>query len=379
MNSTRDDDALLEAVVSKVAVQLRKQVIDSQYLKLVLVLVAKMLKVFKNGCLEQPLDLLRGLGALLEQLARVVKQVPICLLDRSWQLAQVELFVIIKVAAYVTSDSQQRHWVHAEGLAEHVNRQVVLVLLALLGSLDVVLHLSEGVRHSVSEPDLVVLIGLELVLEAKGEVGFDALACAILLVQKLVAQLFGLSRLLVPRDAVLKVSDVDAASEPASSVPLELPSGPNAGHHSMLVETSGFGQVKDVELDLVDLFLGGQRNVLVCHLEVVPLGVPLCVPVVLQPQVVLDVVHLGRLAQVTVLESAVEDQNVLHRGYVDFGLKVSIIAIGTEFGQVFIEKLVVIGFEVVLAGLVGKVSGVELALSSLIEHNISVHRRKFLF
>ena len=72
-----------------------------------------------------------------------------------------------------------------------------------------------------------------------------------------------------------------------------------------MVERVGLGQVQDVERDL------GRLVRLVDYLEVVPLRVALRVVVVLQPQVVLHVVHLRRLPQVPALHSTVKQKHVV--------------------------------------------------------------------
>lgn len=52
----------------------------------------------------------------------------------------------------------------------------------------------------------------------------------------------------------------------------------------------------------MNLLVSMQLYILVGHLEVVPLSVALRVQVILEPQVVLDICHLGCLAQITVFE-----------------------------------------------------------------------------
>lgn len=51
------------------------------------------------------------------------------------------------------------------------------------------------------------------------------------------------------------------------------------------------------------LFVCPDCDVLVKDLEIVPLGVSLCVKIVFEPEVVLDVVDFGSFAEVAVLET----------------------------------------------------------------------------
>jgi len=75
----------------------------------------------------------------------------------------------------------------------------------------------------------------------------------------------------------------------------------NYGLHAGLVKTVGLGQIKNVELDL------GRLVSFVYYLEVVPLGVPLSVKVVLQPEIVLYIVHFRRFPKIARLKSTIED------------------------------------------------------------------------
>lgn len=323
-------------------------------------MVAEVFEIFLNGSLEELLHLDGGLHALLQQLPRVVSQMAVCLLDDSRQLSEIQLFVVVNVTVNVARNRHERDRVHAKSLAQQVDGKVILVLFAFLSSFDLLLHLRVGVRHSMSKPDLIVLVRLELVLEAEGEIGLDAFACSILLVQKLVTNVFGLSRLLVPWNVVLGICDFDPTSEPACAVLVVPAFGPYARHHAVLVETRGLGQVQNIEFDLVDLLLRRQGDVLVHHFEEIPLCMALGVPIVLQPQVVFDVVDLGGLPQVAVLEPTVEDQNVLDLRHVQLRLDVGVVSVGAKFGQVFVKELVVVGFEVVLAGFLGEMGVVHL-------------------
>jgi hypothetical protein len=146
--------------------------------------------------------------------------------------------------------------------------------------------------------------------------------------------------IVVSKDVVLSVGDVLASSEPADVLEFVPLLGPEAGLHADLVETRGFGEVEDVELDPVDLLVCPDCDVLVDDLEVVPLVVALGVEVVLQPQVVLNVVHLRGFSQIAVFEATVEDQHILLLRHVDFELRVGEVSLGLELGQVHVYLLV---------------------------------------
>lgn len=91
-----------------------------------------------------------------------------------------------------------------------------------------------------------------------------------------------------------------------------------------------------------------ESNVLVNHLEVVPLRVTLRVQVVLKPEIVLDVAHLCSFAEVAVLEPRVKDQDVLHLGHRQASLEVREVSLRLKPRQISVEELVLLGLEVAL-------------------------------
>ena len=99
-----------------------------------------------------------------------------------------------------------------------------------------------------------------------------------------------------PGDIVLLVGDVLASSEPPSAIFFKLSFGPNAWPHTVLIQAGSLGQIQKVELDPLGLLVCMNGDVLVQYFEVVPLGIAFRVDVVLQPQVVFNIGHLGRLS-----------------------------------------------------------------------------------
>jgi hypothetical protein len=78
---------------------------------------------------------------------------------------------------------------------------------------------------------------------------------------------------------VLKVGDVCPQSVPAAILLLFGSSRKGQDSHSIIVERVTFGEVENVELDCVALADVG-------YFEEVPLGVPVCVDIILQEHIV---------------------------------------------------------------------------------------------
>lgn len=62
-----------------------------------------------------------------------------------------------------------------------------------------------------------------------------------------------------------------------------LSTGPDAGFHTLLVETRRLCQIEDIEFDLVYLLVSMHNDILVGYLKVVPLGMAPGVHIVLKP------------------------------------------------------------------------------------------------
>jgi hypothetical protein len=140
----------------------------------------------------------------------------------------------------------------------------------------------------MSEVRRVLIIRIELICETESVIEVDALTCAILVDQEVVAA----SRLLpiiIPGNIVLHIGDVLAATEPAKSFLIVPFFGPDARFHALLVQTCGLGQVEDVELYSMPFTIVVQSYILINHLEVVPLGMTSSIHVIFQPKVVLNV------------------------------------------------------------------------------------------
>lgn len=86
---------------------------------------------------------------------------------------------------------------------------------------------------------------------------------------------------------------------------LELSAREDHRLHSQLVQGVRLTQVEDVELDLRSFILSEH------DFEVVPLGVPLGIQIILQPEIVLDVVDFSSFSQIATFEAGVKDQQVV--------------------------------------------------------------------
>ena len=164
----------------------------------------------------------------------------------------------------------------------------------------------------MGKPYLILKV-LKLVREGESVVIVDAFAVAIVVEENFVvvslAVKLGVG---VPRDIVLLVLDVLAGSVPAllhlgvtEAALFELSSRPDDWLHAKLVERIRLAKVQNIELDF-RLFV-----LLKDYLEIVPLGVTLGIEIVLQPQIVLDVVHLCGFAEVAAFKSGIEDQKIV--------------------------------------------------------------------
>ena len=325
--------------------------------KLVFVVLVKLFDVLGDRRLKEALDLAVCLLSLLGQLPGVAVLLPESLLDNVGELVvQPQLLVVVEIGVHILGDGDERDGVPGQRETQEVGLEIGLVLLCLREGSDSLLHLSVRGRYGVRKPHLVVLIRLELVLEAEREVGFDALSCPIVVVQESVVVVFVQVHLLahftsvadfrVPGDVILGIGYLLTPSEPLCPVFLESLLRPDAGLHALLVQAGGLGQVQNVKFYAVSFLLRGKGYVPVDDLEVVPLRMALRVEIIFEPQIVLDVVHLRNFAEVAVFKPAVKDQHVLEVRDEDVKLGMIEVSLWLKPSQVSIKMLVIVAREV---------------------------------
>jgi len=200
------------------------------------------------------------------------------------------------------------------------------------------------------KPDLIFQV-LKLVFETQSVVVFYALSMTVIVLQKLVV--VKISRKLggvyaVSGDVVLKVLNVFASSVPSVLVcpkrvvilgrfSANLGESFLAEHdrlHPCFVQTVGFCEIQDVELNLCRLFS------FVDNFEEEPLSVTLRVEIIFEPEVVLYVVDFGSFAEVSRLETAVEYEHVVKGRHRYSILSCFQFAVYTKLGDSLIKLLV---------------------------------------
>lgn len=210
----------------------------------------------------------------------------------------------------------------------------------------------------MGKPQFVISVGFELVFEAEGEVEVYSLAGPIIVVQKCIGiificfhfvQVLASARFRIPGDVVLPVSDLFASQEPARAILVVSPLGPDPRLHALLIETGGFGEIENVELDFVRFLVGATSNVLVQYLEVIPLIVPLRVQVILQPKIVLDIIDLGNFSKIAVFEPGIENKHILLLRNIYLKRRLREIPLCRKLGQVFKESSIPVVLKVSFA------------------------------
>lgn len=160
---------------------------------------------------------------------------------------QSELLVVVEVAVNIFSNGQQRNRCFGEALAEQVHSQEGLILGNILIFEQSFLELCVGGWNGVREPDFVILVRHEGILEAESEIGIDSFTSPVVVVKEGVVIVFVGPHLLVfscevgfSQYVVLRISHIFASSEPAHSFILESAFGPNTWFHTDLVQTGRF-------------------------------------------------------------------------------------------------------------------------------------------
>ncbi len=183
---------------------------------------------------------------------------------------------------------------------------MVLGVLKKLAGL--VLHVCVCVWNCVGEPNLVFEV-FKLILKAQRVIVFHALAVAVIILEELVVVEISCKFRCVhaiPRYVVLDVLNVFTGSMPAVLVGpervnrsgifrthfLKLFCAKNDRFHARLIQTVGFSEIQNVELNLCR-FLPFVDN-----LEVEPLGMTLRIQIVFKPKVVLDIIYLCCLPKI---------------------------------------------------------------------------------
>ena len=224
------------------------------------------------------------------------------------------------------------------------------------------------------EPDLVVDIGFEFIGKAESIVEVNALSCSIIaqkesiiVIQIAFHMFWWLYFIFIPWYLILDVSYIIATSKPASALFFMSVLGPDAWLHACLIETRGLAQIQYIELDLVRLLLCMQSDVLVDDFEIVPLGVALCIQVVLKPKIVFDIVHLRCFAEVTIFESRIEDQHILLVWNRKRSTQIAEVSLRLKSWQVLVEVLILVASEVPFSCFIAKEFSAYLFAFSLAE------------
>ena len=164
----------------------------------------------------------------------------------------------------------------------------------------------------MGEPNFIVLIWSELIFEAQGEIRFYSFSSTIIVIQESVVVihiglhlLHGLTFLVafLSWDVVLDVGYLIATSEPACAISFVPLRRPDAWLHSHLVQARGFSEIQDIEFDPVSFFVCSECNVFVNDLKIIPLCMPFCIQIILQPKVVLHVIDFCHFPQIAIFKS----------------------------------------------------------------------------
>lgn len=202
----------------------------------------------------------------------------------------------------------------------------------------------------MSKPNLILRM-LKMILKAERAIGVNSLTMPIVVKQKFVVisnALKAICRIRIPRNVILKVLYIFASPMPAPlwvrlTALFKFFLRKDNRFHANLVERVRLGQIEDIELN------SGRFLLIVYDFEVVPLRVPFRVQIVLQPQIVLNVVHFGCFPQIATFKSAVKNEQMKLVGYAYRVLGVVKVALSRKFRQIFEEKFVNIRGKVPLA------------------------------
>ena len=323
MNATSDENGLLCPMIFYILLYaiLEPLKMRARSDKIFIVHLEKLLDLLLLGGLNEPLDSPLRLLGLMCQFHGVLEFLTECFLYYSWYVIQdSQLLVIVEVCFDIIGNCHEGDRILRKRLAKQVELENPFVFFFLPYFVKAFLHFGIRVRHSMSKPQLVIRVGLEFVFEAEREIEIDALASSVVVVQKCIrvvfvglhpGQILAATGLRIPRDVILLIGDLFASQEPASTVFIVFPLGPDPRLHALLIKTSGLSEVKNIKLNFVCFLVSTTRNVFIQHFEVIPLIVPLRIQVILKPKIVLDVVNFGHFTKVPIFESGVENQYIL--------------------------------------------------------------------